>query len=94
MSWRRSAAAVIAGLAAVAVPSALTDAALHASGIFPPAGEPMLPLLWILAIAYRAYYGVVSGYLTARLAPDRPVRLLTVPRTAPREKPSRTTSSF
>ncbi len=30
--------------------------------------------LWGLATAYRIVFGVLGGYVAARLAPDRPVR--------------------
>ena len=30
--------------------------------------------LWVLATGYRVVYGVLGGYLAARLAPDRPMR--------------------
>lgn len=64
--------AVLAGFAAIAIPSVLTDTVLHATGVFPPAGEPMSDGRWLLATAYRAVYGVVGCYLAARLAPFRP----------------------
>ena len=43
-------------------------------GIFPPLGQAMTDQLFVLATAYRTVYGVVGGYVTARLAPDRPMR--------------------
>jgi surface polysaccharide O-acyltransferase-like enzyme len=66
--------AVLAGLMAVFVLSIGTDTALHASGIFPNFGEPMTDGLFVLATAYRIVYGVVGGYIAARLAPDRPIQ--------------------
>jgi surface polysaccharide O-acyltransferase-like enzyme len=30
--------------------------------------------LFVLATAYRVVYGVVGGYIAARLAPDRPIQ--------------------
>jgi hypothetical protein len=47
---------------------------LHATGVFPPFGQPMADALFLLATAYRIVYGVAGCYLTARLAPDRPMR--------------------
>lgn len=70
----RRAGAVIAGLAAIFVLSHATDAALHATGIFPPAGQPMSDALFVLAFAYRVLYSVAGCWLAARLAPDRPMR--------------------
>ena len=69
----RSAGAVLGGVFAMAVLSTLTDAAMHTAGLFPPAGEPMADSLWVLAILYRAFFAVASGYITARLAPGREV---------------------
>ncbi len=70
----RRVGAALAGLLAIVIITTATDAAMHASGVFPPAGEPMTTALWLLALAYRIVYGVAGGYITARLAPDRPVR--------------------
>ena len=70
----RSFGAVFAGLVAVFVLSLGTDALLHVIGIFPPLGQAMTDQLFVLATAYRTVYGVVGGYVTARLAPDRPMR--------------------
>jgi len=47
---------------------------MHATGVFPPQGEPMANALWALATAYRVVYGVAGCYIAARLAPDRPMR--------------------
>lgn len=69
----RSVAAVIAGLLALMILSVATDSLLHATGIYPPWFEPMSGSLWLLAIAYRIVYGVFGGYVTARLAPKRPM---------------------
>jgi len=44
--------AVLAGLVTLAVLSLGTDVALHASGCYPPWGEPMADALF-LATAYR-----------------------------------------
>ena len=65
--------AVLAGLLAVFVLSTATDAMLHATGVFPPIGEPMSDALFLLATIYRTIYGIAGGYIAARLAPDRPM---------------------
>jgi hypothetical protein len=70
----RSAGAVLAGLLVVIIITTATDALLHATGIFPPWGQPMSDALFVLAFAYRIVYGIVGGYVTARLAPDKPVK--------------------
>lgn len=69
----RSIAAAIAGLVAIFVLSLGTDAVLHATGVFPAFGQPMSDGLFALATAYRVVYGIAGSYLTARLAPDRPM---------------------
>jgi hypothetical protein len=70
----RSIGAVLAGVLAIFILSNGTDAVLHATGVFPPLGQPMSDGLFLLATAYRIVYGVASSYLVARLAPDRPMR--------------------
>ncbi|MBI5067885.1 MAG: hypothetical protein HZB56_06570 [Deltaproteobacteria bacterium] len=70
----RSAGAVAAGFALTFVLSVATDALLHATGVFPPFGQPMADGLFVLATAYRSVYTVAGGWLTARLAPARPMR--------------------
>jgi hypothetical protein len=69
----RSAGAIAAGFAAVVVLSIATDAAFHALGVFPPVGQPMTAGLYVLALAYRTLFTVAGGYITARLAPRRPL---------------------
>jgi len=69
----RSVGAVLAGLLFVIIITTATDALLHATGIFPPWGQPMSDSLFVLAFAYRIVYGIAGGYITGRLAPDKPV---------------------
>jgi len=69
----RSIGAVLAGMLAVIVLSIGTDVVLHATGVFPPWGQPASDALLLLATAYRTVYGVAGGYIAARLAPDRPM---------------------
>ena len=66
--------AVLAGLLAIIILSSATDKVLHATGVFPPSGQPMADALFLLATAYRIVYGVAGSYLAARLAPDRPMQ--------------------
>jgi hypothetical protein len=63
--------AVVAGLFAVIILSIATDMLLHATGVFPPQGQPMGDALFLLPTAYRIVYAVVGSYIAARLAPDR-----------------------
>ncbi len=71
--WR-SIGAVGAGFALTAGLSLGTDVVLHAVRVFPPWGQPMANALFVLATAYRVAYTVLGGYLTARLAPARPMK--------------------
>jgi hypothetical protein len=69
----KSLGALFAGFLAVVILSLGTDLALHATGIFPRWGQPMGDGLFLMATAYRILYGVAGSYVTARLAPDRPL---------------------
>lgn len=69
----RSIGAVLAGFLATFVLSLGTDFVLHSAGVFPPWGQPMSNALFVLATAYRVIYTVAGGYITARLAPNRPM---------------------
>jgi len=57
----------------LAILSIATDVVLHVAHVLPPLGEPTSSPLLLLATAYRTLYGIAGGYLTARLAPDRPM---------------------
>src|SRR5438552_6907836 len=70
----KSIAAVLAGLLIIVVLSTVVDIVLHATGVFPPWGQPMSDALFLLATAYRTVYAVAGSYITARLAPDRPMQ--------------------
>jgi hypothetical protein len=75
----RSIAAVLAGFLSVAILSLLTDQALHVLQVYPPWGQPMYDTgLNLLALSYRMVYTVAGGYITARLAPRRPMRHVAV----------------
>jgi hypothetical protein len=65
--------ALFAGLLVVVVLSTGTDAVLHATGIYPPAGQPMSNALFLLAAAYRLAFGTLGSLVAARLAPVRPM---------------------
>jgi hypothetical protein len=73
--WLRSIGAVFAGLFAIFAVSTATDGVMHLSGVFPPMdAPPMSDALFLLAFAYRFVYDVAGCYLTARLAPSRPMK--------------------
>jgi len=63
--------AVVAGMLVGIVLSLATDAMMHAIGYFPPIGQSVSSGPLIPATIYRAIYGVIGAYVTARLAPNR-----------------------
>jgi hypothetical protein len=69
----RSAGALLAGFASVFVLSTATDAVMHGAGVY-PTGRAMSAALFALALAYRSVFTVLGGFITARLAPARPLR--------------------
>jgi hypothetical protein len=71
----RSVLAVVAGFFVVVILSLGIDEALHLLKVYPPWGEPMYePGLNALALSYRIVVTILSGYVTARLAPRNPMK--------------------
>ncbi len=71
----KSVGAILAGFITVFVLSIGTDSVLESVGIFPPPGTGLFtPWMLMLALVYRCAYTVAGGYVTATLAPDRPMR--------------------
>lgn len=71
----RGAFAVFAGLFSTFAVTTAVDVVLHLTGVFPPLGSPpMSNGLFAVALAYRLVLCTGGSYLTARLAPDRPLR--------------------
>lgn len=71
----KSVGAVLAGLASNVVLTVSTDLVLSAWGLLPPFGTGYSHAgLLSLALAYRALYAGVGGWLAARLAPHGPRR--------------------
>jgi hypothetical protein len=70
----RRVGAVFAGLLTIVVLSTLTDVVLHATGVYPPWFQPMPDGLFVLAISYRIAFGILGSYITARLAPEQPMK--------------------
>ena len=69
----RSILAVLAGMALGIAVTLVTDAVLRKAGVLPPLGVrvPDRVLAWVTA--YRVVYGIAASYLTACLAPYRPI---------------------
>jgi hypothetical protein len=69
----RRVGALFAGLLVVVALSTAADAVLHATGTYPPAGQPMSGALFLLATGYRLVFGTLGSFVAARLAPVRPM---------------------
>jgi uncharacterized membrane protein len=69
----KSLGAVVAGFLFIVILSTLTDVLMHATGIFPPWFQYMSDSLFLLATAYRIVFSILGSYLTAWLAPNRPM---------------------
>ena len=69
----RSVWAIVAGVLFLIVVTTLVDIVLHLVHVFPPMEVPLDDRLAALATAYRIVISVAGAWLTARLAPDRPL---------------------
>ncbi len=69
----RSIAAVLIGMAVGVLITVGTDVTLHAAGVFPPWNQRVSDALLLLATGYRTVYSIAASYLTAYLAPYRPL---------------------
>lgn len=65
--------AIVAGVLFIVAVTTLVDVLLHLVHVFPPMGQPLDDRLSLIATSYRIPIGVLGGWLTARLAPDRPM---------------------
>jgi hypothetical protein len=70
----RSVWAVVAGVLVVIVVTTLVDIVLHAAHVFPPMNQPINDRLALLATSYRVVISVGGAWLTARLAPQEPMK--------------------
>jgi hypothetical protein len=71
---KKSIWAVVAGVLFIVIGSTLVDLVLHAIGVYPPVDQPINDALALLATAYRVVISIAGAWLTARLAPDRPMK--------------------
>ena len=71
----RSIGAVLAGMVVGIALTLGTDEVLHIVGVFPHWGQSMVGYdgALLLATAYRVVYEILGSYITARLAPNRPM---------------------
>ena len=70
----RSIGALFAGFVVNVALSLGTDVGLHAMGFLPALGQPETNRQLLLAAAYRSLFAVISSYVVARLAPNRPMQ--------------------
>jgi len=70
----RSIWAVVAGVLVTLVVTTVVDMLLHVLGVFPVMGQPLNDALSLLATSYRIVISVGAAWLTARLAPTKPMR--------------------
>ena len=71
---RKSIWAVVAGVIFIIGVTTIVDIALHALGVFPPMDQPLDDRLAALATSYRIVISVAGAWLTARLAPAKPMQ--------------------
>ena len=71
---KKSMWAVVAGVLFIVVGSTLVDIVLHVLGVFPPMKVPINDSLALLATSYRVVISIAGAWLTARLAPDQPMK--------------------
>lgn len=72
MNWK-SIGAVVAGVLFIIVVTTLVDIVLHIVGFFPPMDQPLDDAHALVATLYRIVISVAGAWLTARLAPARPM---------------------
>ena len=66
--------AVVAGVLFIIVVTTLVDIVLHVLGVYPDMKTPLSDALALLATAYRIVISVAGAWLTAWLAPQRPMK--------------------
>lgn len=75
----KSIGAVLAGVLTIVVLSILTNTILEKIGFFPPPTKGLFDQkLLLIALFYRTIFAFLGGYVTARLAPSRPIRLVII----------------
>ena len=73
MKWK-SIRAVLAGVLVIIVVTTLVDILLHLAGVYPPMDQPIDDALALLATSYRIVISIGGAWLTARLAPAKPMK--------------------
>ena len=65
---------VAAGVLFIIIVTTLVDVLLHVTKVYPPVDVPLDDQLSALATSYRIVISVAGAWLTARLAPDKPMK--------------------
>jgi hypothetical protein len=73
-SLGRSIWAVVAGVLVIMIASTVVDIVLHVTHVYPPWGVPMDDAYSVLASSYRLVISIAGAYLTAKLAPQKPMK--------------------
>jgi len=71
---KRSIWAVVAGVLVIIVVTTVVDIVLHVLAVFPPMDQPLTDTLALLASSYRLVISIGGAWLTARLAPAKPMK--------------------
>jgi hypothetical protein len=71
---KKSIWAVVAGVLVIVVVSTIVDVVLHVAGVYPPIDQPIDNALSVLATSYRVVISIAGAWLTAGLAPDKPMK--------------------
>ena len=71
---KKSVWAVAAGVLFILIVTTLVDALLHIAGVFPPVEQPINDALAALATSYRIVISIAGAWLTAKLAPEKPMK--------------------
>lgn len=70
----KSIGAVVAGFVFIGVTHSATDAILEHAGVLPKGNLYTSTAIILLVIGYRAIFSLAGCYLTARLAPNNPMK--------------------
>ncbi len=74
MTIWKSIGAVLAGLLFIIGMTTVVDIVLHVVKVYPSMDQPLTHKLAVLATAYRIIISVGGAWLTARLAPAKPMK--------------------
>lgn len=71
---KRSIWAVVASALFIIIVTTVIDVVLHLLGAYPPMDQPINDAQSVLGTSYRIVIGIAGGWLTARMAPRRPMK--------------------